>query len=119
MFPSRAALKLGAWAARQEARKARCVASPPSQSPIGVVKRNHALNLASRIKNAHLARTKSSAGFRIADCLILLQEHGLDGQESQDLPAPNDGGLISMTVISRQRCGRNVVGPKISGADFE
>ena len=57
--------------ARQEARKARGVASPRSQSPIGVVKRNHALNLASRIKNAYLARTKSSAGFRIADCLMM------------------------------------------------
>ena len=77
MFPSRA-ICLEAFAARQEARKARCVASPLSQSPIGVVKRNHALNLASRIKNAYLARTKSSAGFRIADCLILLQEHGFN-----------------------------------------
>ena len=66
------------FAARQEAREARCVAWPPSQSPIGVVKRNHALNLASRIKNAYLARTKSSAGFRVADCLILLQEHGFN-----------------------------------------
>jgi len=37
------------------------IASPPSQSPIGVIKRNHTLNLASRIKNAHLARTKSGA----------------------------------------------------------
>ena len=40
------------------------IASPPSQSPIGVIKRNHTLNLASRIKNAHLARTKSGACFR-------------------------------------------------------
>ena len=78
MFPWRAALELGDFVARQETRKAKCVAWPPSQSPIGVVKRNHALNLASRIKNAYLARTKSSAGFRIADCLILLQEHGFN-----------------------------------------
>ena len=49
MFPSRAAL-LGGFVARQEARKATCVASPPSQSPIGVVKRNHTLYLTSRIK---------------------------------------------------------------------
>jgi hypothetical protein len=41
-----------------------------SQSPIGVVERNHALNLASRIKNAHLARTKPSAGFRIATLIF-------------------------------------------------
>ena len=77
MFPSRA-ICLEAFVARQEARKATCVASPPSQSPIGVVKRNHALNLASQIKNAYLARTKSSAGLRMADCLMLLQEHGFN-----------------------------------------
>ena len=51
---------------------------PPSQSPIGVVKRNHALNLASRIKNAYLARTKSSAGFRIPECLIFFKKHGFN-----------------------------------------
>jgi len=55
--------------------RVRCVASPPSQSPIGVVKRNHALNLASRIKNAYLSCTKSSAGFRGANCLIFLKKH--------------------------------------------
>ena len=77
MFPSRA-ICLEAFVARQEARKVTCVASSRSQSPIGVVKRNYALNLASRIENAYLAGTKSSAGFRIADCLILLQEHGFN-----------------------------------------
>jgi len=49
-----------------------------SQSAIGVVKRDHAFNLASRIKNAYLAGTKSTAGFRIADCVILLQEDGFN-----------------------------------------
>ena len=49
-----------------------------SQSPIGVVKRDHALNVASRIKNAYLARTKSSAGFRVADGLIFLKKHGFN-----------------------------------------
>jgi hypothetical protein len=78
VFPWRAAFELGDFVARQEARKARCVASPPSQLPIGVVKRNHALNLTSRIENAYLSGTKSSAGFRVADCLILLQEHWLN-----------------------------------------
>ena len=68
MFPSRA-ICLEAFVARQEARKATCVASPPSQPPIGVVKRNHALNLASRIKNANLTDTKTHSGFRVADCI--------------------------------------------------
>jgi hypothetical protein len=61
--PSRAAPELGAWPRVRRHEKARCVVSPPSQSPIGVVKRSHALNLASRIKNAYLARTKSERGF--------------------------------------------------------
>ena len=51
----RGASSLEAFVARQEARKAEGVAWPTSQSPIGVVKRNHALNFASRIKNAYLA----------------------------------------------------------------
>jgi hypothetical protein len=76
VFPWRAALELGDFVARQETRKAGCVASAPSQSPIGVVKRNHALNLASRIKNAYLARTKSSADFCIADCLSFCRNMG-------------------------------------------
>jgi hypothetical protein len=37
-----------------------------------------ALNLASRIKNAYLARTKSSASFRIANCLIFLNKRGFN-----------------------------------------
>ena len=58
-------------AARQEARNARCVASSPSQSAIGVVKRNYALNVANRIENAYLSGTKSSAGSRIATVWIV------------------------------------------------
>jgi hypothetical protein len=65
-FPP-ARLCLEAFVARQEARKATCVASPPSQSVIGVVKRNHALNSPSRIENANLAGTKSSAGFSVSN----------------------------------------------------
>jgi hypothetical protein len=85
VYPSRAALELGGLAARQEARKARCVAWPPSQSPIGVAKRNHALNLASRIKNAYLSGMKSSAGFRIAG-----------------LPDPSAGTRVQRLVIQRR-----------------
>jgi len=76
----RGASILEAFVARQEARKATCVASPPSQSPIGVVKRNRAFDVSARIENANLAGTKSSAGFRIADCLILMQEHGFNAR---------------------------------------
>ena len=41
MFPWRAALELGGFVARQEARKGQAhTAAPPSHAPIGVVKRN-------------------------------------------------------------------------------
>jgi hypothetical protein len=52
--------------------------APCSQSPIGVIKLNHAFNIASRIENANLAGTKSSAGFRITNCLIFLNESGFN-----------------------------------------
>src|SRR5262245_28089653 len=60
---------------------------------------NHALNFASRIKNANLARTKSSAGLRIADCLMLLQEHRLNAWRLAHLPAaPEWSDLMIVTA---------------------
>ena len=50
----------------------------PAIDLICSIEHDHAFNLASRIKNAYLAGTKSRAGFCIADCLIFLQEHGFN-----------------------------------------
>jgi hypothetical protein len=59
-----------------------------SQSPIGIVKRNHALNIPSRIENSNLAGTKSGAGFRIANCLIFLKKHGFNAGWIQRRTSP-------------------------------
>ena len=54
------------------------IASPPSQSPIGVIKRNHAFNIASRVENPDLTGAKAGAGLRLTNCLIFLKKHWLN-----------------------------------------
>jgi hypothetical protein len=49
-----------------------------SQLSICFVKRNRAFKLAARIQNTNLTRPKARAGFRVADCLILLREYRLN-----------------------------------------
>ena len=80
-----------------------------SQSPIGVVKRNHALNSASRIENACLARTKSSAGFPRSQLPDLPQETRVQRRVIQRRTSLILRGFTSMSVIAKKRCVRQLV----------
>jgi hypothetical protein len=52
-----------------------------------VVEWNRALDSAARIENANLARAKTRAARSAVDCLLLIQEHGLNTETLVHLPA--------------------------------
>jgi hypothetical protein len=110
VFPSRATLTLlGAWPRVRKHERPGALPRLDHSLRLASSKRNDALDRASRIENAYLSCTKSSAGFRVADGLIFLKKHRFNAYASK-IFQPQRCGLISMTVIETRQPSAELIG---------